>query len=59
VKAKKPLCSLRLEVTFGHRNMAFTLYHAEMMPLIEISDIMIEELGDNLYKILSKAVIDE
>ena len=34
-----------------HRNMAFTLYHAEMMPLIEISDIMIEKLGENLYKI--------
>jgi len=34
-----------------HRNMAFTLYHAEMMPLIEISDIMIDKLGDDLYKI--------
>jgi len=34
-----------------HRNMAFTLYHAEMMPLIEISDITTEKLGENLYKI--------
>ncbi len=34
-----------------HRNMAFTLYHAEMMPLIEISDITTEKLGDNLFKI--------
>ncbi|MHC4425733.1 MAG: M14 family metallopeptidase, partial [Planctomycetota bacterium] len=34
-----------------HRNMAFTLYHAEMMPLIEISDMEVEKLGDNLFKI--------
>ncbi|MGD8499719.1 MAG: M14 family metallopeptidase [Phycisphaerales bacterium] len=34
-----------------HRNMAFTLYHAEMMPLIKIRDVEVEKLGDNLFKI--------
>ncbi|OHB73736.1 MAG: hypothetical protein A2Z25_00160 [Planctomycetes bacterium RBG_16_55_9] len=34
-----------------HRNMAFTLYHADMMPLIEISEIKIEKLGEGLFKI--------
>ncbi|MHC4557358.1 MAG: M14 family zinc carboxypeptidase, partial [Planctomycetota bacterium] len=34
-----------------HRNMAFTLYHADMMPLLKISDTEIEKLGENLFKI--------
>ena len=34
-----------------HRNMAFTLFHADMMPLIEISEVEIEKLGDSLFKI--------
>ena len=39
-----------------HRNMAFTLYHADMMPLLLISDIEIEKLapakaGVGLFKI--------
>jgi hypothetical protein len=34
-----------------HRNMAFTLYHADMMPLLKISDIEIEKVGDSLFKI--------
>jgi hypothetical protein len=34
-----------------HRNMAFTLYHADMMPMIEISDIEINKLGEGLFKI--------
>jgi hypothetical protein len=34
-----------------HRNMAFTLYHADMMPLIEISEIRIHKLGERLFKI--------
>ncbi len=34
-----------------HRNMAFTLYHADMMPLLEISEVKIERLGDGLFKI--------
>jgi len=34
-----------------HRNMAFTLYHADMMPLIKISEVKVEELAENLYKI--------
>ena len=31
--------------------MAFTLFHADMMPLIEISEVEIEKLGDSLFKI--------
>jgi hypothetical protein len=34
-----------------HRNMAFTLYHADMMPLLEIHEIAAEKLDENLYKI--------
>ncbi len=34
-----------------HRNMAFTLYHADMMPLLKISEIKTEKLDENLFKI--------
>jgi len=34
-----------------HRNMAFTLYHADMMPLLQISEVKVEQLGENLFKI--------
>src|SRR4030042_550823 len=34
-----------------HRNMAFTLYHADMMPLLEISEVKVEPLGENLFKV--------
>jgi len=34
-----------------HRNMAFTLYHADMMPLLKISDIEVEKLDNSLFKI--------
>lgn len=34
-----------------HRNMAFTLYHADMMPMLEISEIKVENLGEGLFKI--------
>jgi hypothetical protein len=34
-----------------HRNMAFTLYHADMMPLLQISEVKVESLGESLFKI--------
>ncbi len=34
-----------------HRNMAFTLYHAESMPNLEFGEILIEKMNDDLYKI--------
>jgi len=34
-----------------HRNMAFTLYHADMTPLLRISEVKIEKMADGLYKI--------
>ncbi len=34
-----------------HRNMAFTLYHADMMPLLKISQVKIEKLTKDLFKI--------
>jgi len=34
-----------------HRNMAFTLYHADMMPLLKISQVNVEKLDENLFKI--------
>ncbi len=34
-----------------HRNMAFALYHASMMPLLRIADVAVEPLGNRLSKI--------
>jgi hypothetical protein len=34
-----------------HRNFAFTMYHAEQMPLIEIRDIEVKPLGGNLWRV--------
>jgi len=34
-----------------HRNMAFTLYHADQMPLLRISELKMEKLDDGLFKI--------
>ena len=34
-----------------HRNMAFTLFHTDMMPLLKISEVNVEKLADNLFKI--------
>jgi hypothetical protein len=34
-----------------HRNMAFTLYHAEQMPRISIGEIKTERVDDGLYKV--------
>jgi len=34
-----------------HRNMAFALYHASMMPLLRIADITIEPLANRLFRI--------
>ncbi len=34
-----------------HRNMAFTLYHAGMLPLLRISDVNVAPLGDRLFKV--------
>jgi hypothetical protein len=31
--------------------MAFTLYHADMMPMLEISEVKVESLGEGLFKI--------
>ncbi len=33
-----------------HRNMAFTLYHAEQMPRLAIPEIRLEKLDERLYK---------
>jgi hypothetical protein len=34
-----------------HRNMAFTLYHADQMPLLHIAEVTIEKLDEGLFKI--------
>ena len=34
-----------------HRNMAFALYHASLMPLLRIADVAVEPLGNRLFKI--------
>jgi hypothetical protein len=35
-----------------HRNMAFTLYHADQMPLLRISEVVMEKIDDGLFKVL-------
>jgi len=34
-----------------HRNMAFTLYHADMLPLLRIGEIRTESLASGLFKV--------
>lgn len=34
-----------------HRNMAFTLYHADQMPRLKISEITVDKLNDGLFRI--------
>lgn len=34
-----------------HRNMAFTLYHADQMPLMSMGDAMVERLGGDLFRV--------
>ncbi len=34
-----------------HRNMAYTLYHADMMPMLEFGDITVDNLGGDLNRI--------
>jgi murein tripeptide amidase MpaA len=34
-----------------HRNMAFTLYHADQMPLLRISEVKMEKVDDGLFRI--------
>ncbi len=34
-----------------HRNMAFTLYHADQMPQLSVGEIQIERLDEGLFKI--------
>lgn len=35
-----------------HRNMAFTLYHADQMPLLQLSEVLMEKIDDGLFKVL-------
>jgi len=34
-----------------HRNMAFTLYHADQMPLVKMGESRVENLGDGMYRV--------
>ncbi len=34
-----------------HRNMAFTLLHADEMPLMKMGDTKVESLGDGMYRV--------
>ena len=34
-----------------HRNMAFTLYHAEQMPLVQFEEVKTERIDDNLHRV--------
>jgi hypothetical protein len=34
-----------------HRNMAFTLYHADQMPLMSIGETTVERVGGDVYKV--------
>jgi hypothetical protein len=45
-----PLPSFMLEEEC-HRNMAFTLYHADQMPLLRISEVKLEKIDDGLFRV--------
>ena len=34
-----------------HRNMAFTLYHADQLPMMSMGDTRVESLGGSMYKV--------
>lgn len=34
-----------------HRNMAFTLYQADEMPMIKIGETQVKKMGDNVYRV--------
>jgi len=34
-----------------HRNMAFTLYHADMTPLLKIAEVKTDKMADGLFKV--------
>jgi hypothetical protein len=34
-----------------HRNMAFTLYHADQMPLMQMGETSVERVGGDLYRV--------
>jgi hypothetical protein len=34
-----------------HRNMAFTLFHADMMPIVRMGDTRVESLGGGMYRV--------
>ena len=34
-----------------HRNMAFTLYHADQMPLVRMGEPAVEVQGDDLWRV--------
>jgi hypothetical protein len=34
-----------------HRNMAFTLYHADQMPLVKMGESRVESLGGDMYRV--------
>ncbi len=34
-----------------HRNMAFTLHHADQMPLVKMGDTRVESLGGGMYRV--------
>ena len=35
-----------------HRNMAFTLYHADQIPLLTLNEVQMEKIDDGLFKVL-------
>lgn len=51
----------RIDPTFilesdAHRNMAFTVYHADQMPKLEIQDVSTRELKKNLFEVTAVVV---
>ncbi|MCH8045338.1 MAG: peptidase M14 [Planctomycetes bacterium] len=39
-----------------HRNMAFTLYHADQMPQVAVSDVQVKQLGGGLHEVTATVV---
>ncbi|MEX2671005.1 MAG: M14 family metallopeptidase [Phycisphaeraceae bacterium] len=42
----------------AHRSMAFTLYHADQMPLVRVRDVQVEDLGGGLMQVTASFAND-
>ena len=40
----------------AHRNMAFTIFHAHQMPVLEVSNVVVKDMGNNIKSVTATIV---